>query len=192
MKSEILEAEINYIKDERLKNNLIKIIDMLPNYIFTIPAASTGKYHPASSLGEGGLVRHIKTATRIAYELLNNESLNNFSEHEKDLIYISIILHDGLKCGMTQEKYTRFDHPILMSNFIKDSKDKLTFIDEEIDYITRCIETHMGPWTKDFNGNEILRKPASKEERFVHMCDYLSSKRFLDIKFVNNEIDTIM
>jgi len=48
----------------------------------------------------------------------------------------------------------------------------------------------MGPWTKDYKGNEILNRPVSKYERFVHMCDYLSSKKFLSVKFNNNEIDT--
>ena len=46
----------------------------------------------------------------------------------------------------------------------------------------------MGPWTTDYKGNEILEKPKDKYQRFVHMCDYLSSRKFLDIKFENNDI----
>ena len=46
----------------------------------------------------------------------------------------------------------------------------------------------MGYWNTDFDGNEILPRPKTKYEKFVHMCDFLSSKKFLDVKFVNNEI----
>ena len=120
MKSDVFNTEINYIKDKRLRDNLVIILNMLPDYFYEVPASSTGKYHPSFSLGEGGLVRHSKVATRIGYTLLNNDSVQNFNSHEKDLLLISILIHDGLKCGNPKEEYTRFDHPILISNFIKD------------------------------------------------------------------------
>ena len=47
----------------------------------------------------------------------------------------------------------------------------------------------MGPWTTDFNGNEILETPKDKYQRFVHMCDYLASRKFLNVKFEGNEIN---
>ena len=66
--------------------------------------------------------------------------------------------------------------------------DKLTLEDEEIEFICSCVETHMGQWTTDYKGNEVLKKPVSKYQRFVHMCDYLSAQKFLDVKFDGNEI----
>ena len=189
MKSEVFNTEIKYIKDNRLKENLVTLLNLLPDYFYEVPASSTGKYHPSFSLGDGGLVRHVKVATRIAVELFNNEALQNFNDKEKDLLLMSIILHDGLKSGLIKSEYSKANHPVLMSNFIKDNKDKLTLEKDELELITSCIETHMGPWTKDYDGNEILRKPTSKYERFVHMCDYLSSRKFLDVKFKQNEID---
>ena len=189
MKSDVFNTEINYIKDKRLRDNLVIILNMLPDYFYEVPASSTGKYHPSFSLGEGGLVRHSKVATRIGYTLLNNDSVQNFNSHEKDLLLISILIHDGLKCGNPKEEYTRFDHPILISNFIKDNMDKLTLEDEEIEFVCSCVETHMGQWTTDYKGNEVLKKPVSKYQRFVHMCDYLSSKKFLDVHFNGMEID---
>ena len=59
---------------------------------------------------------------------------------------------------------------------------------DELNLVCRCIETHMGPFTKNYKGEEVLKKPVDKYQRFVHMCDYLSSKKFLDIKFENDEI----
>ena len=44
----------------------------------------------------------------------------------------------------------------------------------------------MGEFNKDYKGNVILPLPKTKEQRFVHMCDDLTSKKFLDIKFDEN------
>lgn len=190
MKNEVFKTEMSFMKDNRLVENLSIILNLLPDYFYEVAASSTGKYHPEFSLGKGGLVRHTKVACRIAIELFNDDALQNFTDKEKDLILFSIILHDGLKHGISKNEYTQFDHPIIMSNFIKGNKDKLTLTEDEINFVTSCIESHMGPWTTDYKGNEILRRPISKYERFVHMCDYLSSKKFLNVKFNNNEIDT--
>ena len=54
MKSDVFNTEINYIKDKRLRDNLVIILNMLPDYFYEVPASSTGKYHPSFSLGEGG------------------------------------------------------------------------------------------------------------------------------------------
>ena len=44
-------------------------------------------------------------------------------------------------------------------------------------------------WNKDnYTNKEILPKPVTKLQRFVHMCDYLASRKFLDVQFENNEI----
>jgi len=182
------DKELTYIKNERIKRSLITMINKLPEYFFEVPASSTGKYHPSFSLGEGGLVRHTKAAVRIAKELLDNPSINNFTSDEKDLIIFAITLHDGLKSGLKKSEYTLFEHPILMSNYIKENKDDLELNEEELDLVCRSIETHMGPWTKNYKGEEVLQAPKDKYQRFVHLCDYLASRKFLDIKFLDNEI----
>ena len=180
--------EINYIKDNDIKNSLITILDLLPDYFYDIPASSTGKYHPEFTLGKGGLVRHTKVAVRLAVELFNDSALNNFTQHEKDLIIFALTIHDGLKCGIKKSEYTCFDHPLLISKFLKDNKDKLSINKNDIDFICECVETHIGPWTKDYDGNEVLKPPVNKYQRFVHMCDYLASRKFLNVKFLDDEI----
>ena len=119
---------------------------------------------------------------------MDNESLTNFNSNEKDLIIFALTVHDGLKSGKIKSQYTAFDHPLQISNFLKENKNELELTEEELNLVCRCVETHMGPWTTDYRGNEILQAPKDKYQRFVHMCDYLSSRKFLDIKFENNEI----
>jgi len=188
IKKEIFKIELNYIKNEDIRNSAIYMIELLPDYFFEIPASSTGKYHPEFAASEHGLVKHTKVAVRIAYELLNNESINKFTDREKDLIIMALILHDGLKSGIVKEKYTKVDHPLLISNYIKENKNNLKLNDKELEDLCKMISSHMGPWNTDFNGNEVLPIPKTAKERFVHMCDYLSSKKFINVEFNNLDI----
>ncbi len=190
MKHEIFKKELSYIKDLRIRNSCITILDMLPDYFYEIPASSTGKYHPEFSLGEGGLVRHVKVAVRLAKELLDNPCIGSkYTSNEKDIMLFTLILHDGLKSGLVYNRYTQADHPTLIKNFVLENKDKITLTEDELKLFASCVEAHMGPWNTDYDGNEILPKPKTKYENFVHMCDFLSSKKFLDVKFKDNEID---
>lgn len=180
------EVELNYIKNERIKQSAKVLINLIPEYFFSEAASSTGKYHPSFSQGEGGLLRHTKAAVRIAKEILSTETFGDFyTSDEKDLIILSLIMHDSVKRG-ANESYTRADHPLLASKLIKDNKDKTNLTDEEVSLVCSMIESHMGQWNTDYEGNELLPKPKSKYQRFVHLCDYLSAKKFIDIKFDEN------
>lgn len=186
-KEEIFNKELNYIKSSRIKNACIEMIKLLPDYFFEVPASSTGKYHPDYALGKGGLLRHTKAAVRIGYELLTDPCIGDkYTEDQKDLMLMGLLLHDGLKSGLTQEKYTRFDHPILMADYIMDNEEKLGLEVEEIEFLGDIIKTHMGPWTTDYNGVEVLEKPTTKYQNFVHMCDYLASRKCLLVPFDEN------
>ena len=188
-REELFLDELGYIKDENYQEALLNIINMLPEYWLEEPASSTGKYHPEYALGKGGLLRHSKAAMRIGYELLNNPCIGDkYTDREKDLILMSLLVHDGLKLGLPQEKYTRFDHPILMGKFILDHKDEIGLNEEDATFMNDVIKTHMGPWTTDYDGNEVLEKPKTKYQNFVHMCDFLASRKCLLVPFEDNNI----
>ncbi len=192
IKIKTFDKEINYINNPRYKENIKILIDLLPDYFFEVPASSTGKYHPSFALGDGGLVRHTKVAVRIAKELFDDESVSGaYTHNEKDLMMMALIMHDGLKSGLKKSQYTNFDHPLLVSNYIKENKDKLSLNEKEINFLCNVIESHMGPWNTNSYSNVILPKPETRYQRFVHMCDYLASRKFLDVKFDkdNNIID---
>ncbi|MBR4618981.1 MAG: HD domain-containing protein [Bacilli bacterium] len=183
-KIKVFEMELNYIKNEKIKKSTMTMLELIPDYIFKEAASSTGKYHPRYALGDKGLVRHLKAAARFGYELLNDPCIGDkYTSDEKDLMIMGLILHDGLKRGLNEEKYTRFDHPILMANYIEENKDKLELNDVERELVCSVIKTHMGPWTTDYNGNEILEKPKTKYQNFVHMCDYLASRKAFLLEF---------
>lgn len=190
MKSDVFKRELSYILNDRIKESCIMLLNLLPDYFYEIPASSTGKYHPSFSLGDGGLVRHTKVAVKIARELFNDNSLfASYTNDEKDLLTLSIILHDGVKEGLVKEKYVRFDHPVLMASFIKENASKTKLNDKEIKLICDVISSHMGPWNTNPYSDVVLPLPKTKYQQFVHMCDYLSSRKFLDVKFNGTDID---
>lgn len=183
-KVKTFEKELSFIKNDRYKKSAKILINLLPDYFFNVPASSTGKYHPSFALGKEGLLRHTKVAVRVAIELYNDESITGaYTSNEKDLMIIALIMHDGLKSGLEKSKYTKFDHPILVCNYIKENKDKLDLNEKEINFITNVISSHMGPWNTNSYSDVVLPKPESSRQRFVHMCDYLASRKVFDIKF---------
>ena len=185
-KTEAFQKELSYIKSKRIRMSAELLIEKIPDYFFKEAASSTGKYHPSFSQGEGGLLRHTKAAVRIAKEILSTSTFNEFyTLDEQDLIIVALILHDSVKRG-DNEKYTRFDHPLLASKLIKDNAKQTELNEKEIGLLCQMVETHMGEWTKDYDGNDVLEKPKNKYQRFVHLCDLLSSKKFLEIKFDSN------
>jgi hypothetical protein len=185
-KEEVFKIELNYIKDDKIRRSCATMINLLPDYFFHVEASSTGKYHPSYALSDGGLVRHTKSAVRAAQELFG---IYKFDDETKDLIIMSLILHDGLKKNLVEERYTRFDHPLLAGNFIKENKDKLFLSDLQIEKVVNNIASHMGRWhTNEYNPGIVLPLPKTVEEKFVHMCDYLASRKVINVNFNGNDI----
>lgn len=183
-KERVFLEEFNYIKDDKLREDIKYLVGELPDYFFEIAASSTGKYHPKYTLGVGGLVRHTKAAVRIAYELLNNPLIGGkYTDREKDLMIISLIIHDGLKLGKEKSKWTKVEHPLLAAQFVEEHMDNLNMSDEDIEFMSEVISSHMGPWNKDFDGNEVLPIPKNKYQNFVHMCDFLASRKSILFEF---------
>lgn len=190
MKSDVFETELNYIKNERIRESAKFLLEKLPDYFYTMPASTSGKYHPAFSLGEGGLVRHTKAAVRIAVELFRDSIFNTFEYGEKtqDLIIMTLLLHDGFKQGKEDAGHTAYDHPLIAAHFVFENITKLPMDALDALQVKRLIASHMGPWNTDKTGKIVLPVPKCDDEIFVHLCDYMASRNFLNINFVNNEI----
>lgn len=71
--SEYYQNEIAYIGNKTLQEIVSATLDASPECIVHIPASSSGKYHPAYSLGESGLMRHTKAAVGIAQCMIETE-----------------------------------------------------------------------------------------------------------------------
>ena len=174
-------VELNYIKNGIIRDFVSQILETLPDYFREIGASTSGKYHPAYTIGKSGLIRHTKAAVAIAIDLFRAD-FYDFTDYDKDIVVASLILHDGLKCGMWED-HTAFDHPILMANHIRAFATKNGIMDIYVDNIADCISTHMGKWTTSKYSEVVLPKPKTDMQKCVHLCDYLASRKHLIFDF---------
>lgn len=182
MKHEIFNKELEFIEDTDVKNFTIQALNNLPDYFFEVAASSTGKFHPQYALGKGGLVRHTKAAVRFANHMLQLEHMKQeFNEVERSCIISALILHDGWKHGETYAQYTTHEHPNTCADWIATHKFGLK--DEVRLVIANAVATHMGAFTTSKRSSVILEKPSTNLQKFVHMCDYLASRKDLIVQF---------
>lgn len=187
----IVQSVLNTFENDDIKNFAIVLLDNLPEYIWRVPASSTGKYHPAYSLGEGGLMRHQIAVVRFLNFFLELEQYNKIiPSRERDLLRVAGLIHDGRKSGSQSDyersKYTKFDHPLQMAEVIR-SYDGKYLNHNEIELIAHCIESHMGSWNVDKKTGECLPKPEDLHQELVHLADYLASRKTLTMDFENIE-----
>lgn len=141
-----------------------------PDYFWEIPASSTGKYHPKYAASESGLVKHTKAVFQIALDMLD-DGVWGFTELERDIALSAILLHDTMKLGVPRQEYTVDNHPNLVADMIKKECEEGSIRWR----IAEAIETHMGQWG--------ARHPEDELQFFVHLCDYLSSRKYMEVNF---------
>ena len=174
------EKELTYIKDEEIRRQCMEVLKNINDDFYTAAASSTGKYHPDYALGEGGLYRHTVAAVMIAVTLNENELIGNFNDKAFSYIVSAIILHDTCKHGMDWDsKYTKHSHPIEAAKLIEKVLGECEFTTE----VGRLVASHMGQWTTCRWDRTVLPRPQLPDEIFVHMCDYLASRKFIEINF---------
>lgn len=183
------ERELACIKDGNIKKFTEQNLDLAPSYFWEVVASSTGKYHPSYSLGHEGLARHVKSAMGIAIQLFKCEAVFNFSDYDKDCILSAIALHDICKSGTQEDydtnKFTKHEHPLMAVKFLRQNYNNgVNCIDEDtLKVISRMIASHMGQWISNTKSDIILPKPSTEAEKFVHLADYLSSRKCLEFNF---------
>lgn len=185
--SKLVEPVLATIVNEDIREFATVLMDSLPDYIWHVGASSTGKYHPAYSLGEMGLMRHQIAVVRFLNFFFELEQYNTqFTSREMDLMRVSGLIHDGRKSGeqadYERSKYTKFDHPIQMANVVR-SYDGKYLNHNELEFIAHCIESHMGQWCNDKKSSVVLEKPQDEYQKFVHLADYLASRKSLTMDF---------
>lgn len=199
--SEHFKNELAYINNETLREIVAATLDASPECIVHIPASSSGRWHPQYSLGEGGLMRHTKAAVGIAHCMIEtnifkdmvlsaNVNDDKIIQVYKDSAYAALILHDCCKPDDTEKHGTRFDHPLLAANLFKEvarkyiTNDNMDYMRTMIPLVHGAIASHMGEFcTAPYARGIVLPTPKCGVERFVHMCDYLGSRKFLTFEF---------
>jgi uncharacterized protein (DUF3820 family) len=136
-------------------------------------------------------MRHQIAVVRFLNYFFELEQYNTkFTSRECDLMRVAGLVHDGRKSGEQNDyersKFTKFDHPIQMANVIR-SYDGQYLNHDELEFIAHCIESHMGQWSTDRKSSVVLPKPMDEYQYFVHLADYLASRKDLTMAFENVE-----
>lgn len=146
----------------------------VPEYFWTVPASSSGKYHPTFALGDGGLVRHTQMACEIAKEMFR---LDKYGSCDPLHIMFALIVHDTFKSGHVDTGKTTYSHQSIAADELWDlhnrlSKDQLICMSDDVNCICSLVQTHMGSWSRT--------PPTTKEQFLVHLCDYIASRKYFD------------
>lgn len=172
----VFEEELNLIPLTQVRDVVRSLLGQVPAYFWEVAASSSGKYHPAYALGEGGLIRHTKAAVKFFTELMNLEFLG-LTDEDKSYGIAALILHDSQKQGGGTEGHTVFDHPLLAAEFVRANAPEWFAAK-----VSPLIASHMGEWnTSKYAEGVVLPKPEAKLEQLVHECDYLASRKCFDV-----------
>ena len=187
--------ELSLIHDKNIRQFVTTCFDKLcPDYFWTCPCSTTGKYHPQVSLGVGGLVRHTKLAVWWGLELLKaigrSPELRDISPiHLQNEVIATLLLHDMIKNGKglnaqghPLEKGVTGTHGVTLAKKINE---------EILDYeggdsserILNGIAGHMGIWTTDckYRPNKLFDPVHKAFANLIHLADYCASRKVDEI-----------
>ena len=183
--------EIDTLQDIDNRKFAYALLSNVPDYFFSVPASSSGKYHPQNDLGEGGLVRHSISVARMLDHLLEPEGYFDFTDEQKELLKIAALFHDCMKSGTQEEyeksKHTKFLHPLYAANFIMTIAIEYGYPYEKALFIYDTVISHMGQWNTNKNESSKLPEPVSVSQKVLHLADYLASRK--DINMTLEEDD---
>ena len=90
----------NFETDE-MRDYCNDMIAEIPDYIFTMPSSTSGKYHNAKQCEQFGQIYHIYMFASIMEHLLRLEHKREIFDTEilRDSLRCVPIFHDAIKCG---------------------------------------------------------------------------------------------
>ena len=181
----IFQKELSLIHDKTIKQFVIDCFDKLcPDYFWTCPCSTTGKYHPQVSLGVGGLVRHTKLAVWWGLELAKAMELEKYH----DEIVATLLLHDMIKNGKglnakgyPLDRGVTGTHGVTLAEKIVEL-DLVPTISESSVRILAGIALHMGIWTtKRYNTIDVAGLESFID--LIHLADYCASRKVDEIYY---------
>lgn len=192
-KRRIFELLTDNFETQEFKDYYLDMCEQIPDYIFTMPSSTSGKYHNATQCQPHGQLYHIFMFHSILEHLLRLEgNKKRFNDPKiRDAMRCVPAFHDAIKCGWNGSQYTVQDHPLLAAEWVMNTE-----VEHKIDQVFRkgianMCETHSGEWNKNRSGVEIMRKPQNDAELFIHECDILASRPDLDWK-ISDELKAVI
>lgn len=177
---------IALIESEDVQRFTLELMKDVPAYFWEVSSSSTGKHHSQNQSGEGGLWKHTEALCFIAKDMYR-PGLYELTKRELDLAIAALHLHDTFARGLTEGEYTVVEHPLLASEYVRNHPMRNILPTEDVEIICGGIERHMGRWTDNREGVKILEAPETDFQKFVHLCDYIGSRKNLEFVKPTNE-----
>ena len=170
----IFKDQLALIESDETRDFVIEVFkDHAPQYFWTTPASTSGRYHPKIALGAGGLVRHTKLAVWWGEQLYRGAPID-YDQYGLDEIVAALLLHD-----LNKHSGGCSGHGSLFSDRLYREYESLP---PNQMIILEGIETHMGKWS-----SPEFSKPKNKRPGYhrafcdiVHMADYCASRKVDD------------
>lgn len=183
-KKSVFKEILDKFETEEVRLYCEDMIENIPDYIFTMPSSTSGKFHNATQCLPHGQIYHIIMFGAIMnYRLAlkcNKEKFGN--PIHRDAMRCVPIFHDAVKCGWNGSTFTVHDHPMLAGQWIRETKVEHDIDDEIKEMIARMCERHSGEWTSSKRSKVVLPEPETEMEILVHECDILSSRSDIDMQ----------
>jgi len=173
---EVFVFELKMINSKEIRQFVIDMFEELcPDYFWTVPCSTSGKYHPQYALGVGGLIRHVKSAIWWGIELSRALEMERYH----DEMVATLLLHDLIKNGKGLDSNGRplesgvtGTHGVALAALISDDGYDDSTMPEWKETICGGIAAHMGIWTT----NPAFR-PKGPFENLIHLADYCASRK---------------
>lgn len=183
-KKAVFKELLDKFETEEIRLYCEDMIEQIPDYIFTMPSSTSGKFHNATQCQPHGQIYHIMMFGAIMnYRLALKCNQEKFkSPTQRDAMRCVPIFHDAIKCGWNGSQYTVHEHPMLAGAWVRETHVEHD-IDEKIkERIARMCERHSGEWTSNKRSSVVLPEPENDMEILVHECDILSSRSDIDMQ----------
>jgi hypothetical protein len=164
--------ELNSITEPNVREFVGIVLDGTGEWFYHDPASTSGKYHPAYALGDGGLMRHTRAVAYWVCELVRSE-LFNVNPHQTNLLIAAAIMHDIRKHtadGGYIAKHARASHDLILQTQ-REHPELITT--EDAKYMADAVSTNMGIW----GVRDGERKPTSDSEKLLHIADLMASRK---------------
>jgi len=196
----LLIKKTRMIQSKNIRKFTVLALKAAPDYFWTEPASTSGKYHVGESL-----VEHVLYALEYAkahIRMLETGKVKWIQE-QKDIFYCAIILHDCFRSGMPgremrdDEGKLRTDdlHTIYAPRALKyinlGTKDNPRYARWSLPWnqIEDAMACHYGPWSPVVHLDPTIDRDFHSVALNVFLVDYVVSRRC--VRIVSPEIDEL-
>lgn len=168
---------------DSIREYFFDMVEEIPDYIFTMPSSTSGKYHNETQCKRFGQLYHeFMFASILEHRLRLKGNKEKFGTPEiRDCMRCVPFFHDAIKCGLNGSKFTVQNHPMLAAEWVRETNVIHNIDNEYKEIIAGMCEAHSGEWNKSRSGKEIMPEPRNEMEFFIHECDILASRNDIDM-----------